>query len=228
MSPTTTPTGASVLDGPNEIEWSTRSFVDNPDGNALRWGTLYNFRFDADVPPAFHDVSIGLFRPGVPDRLVRHDLDPRHVQRQRDVRSWRNLCQLRDRLRERRLRSRRGLLQLRAGLWWTRSPELSCGDQADNDCDQYYDCFDTDCCADVGCAPPDADGDHFVGCGDCVEGDETIWGTPSDVLDVRVAKVGIGGPADLGRARRPRRLESPSTSWSARRTRRTSGIPRSA
>lgn len=42
----------------------------NPRGNALRWGTLYNFWFDANRAPATGQVSIGLFKgfaPGTPN-----------------------------------------------------------------------------------------------------------------------------------------------------------------
>jgi len=34
--------------------------------NALRFGTLYNFRFDASTPPTTGNVTIGLFKPGTP------------------------------------------------------------------------------------------------------------------------------------------------------------------
>ena len=47
----------------NEVVWETETFFENPEANALRWGTLYNFRFDTDVPPAILNVDLGLFRP---------------------------------------------------------------------------------------------------------------------------------------------------------------------
>ncbi|HEX4824348.1 MAG TPA: hypothetical protein VFV19_08550 [Candidatus Polarisedimenticolaceae bacterium] len=41
--------------------------VQNPaNSNALRWGTLYNFRFDANVGPGTGSVTIGLWRAGQP------------------------------------------------------------------------------------------------------------------------------------------------------------------
>jgi hypothetical protein len=58
---------------PAAVTWSTQTFNENPDANALRWGTLYNFRFDADAPPVQGTVTIGLFRPGQagdPDSLT--------------------------------------------------------------------------------------------------------------------------------------------------------------
>jgi len=51
------------------LTWSTAPFDTWPDANALRWGSLYNFRFEADVPPETSTATIGLFRPGTPDRV---------------------------------------------------------------------------------------------------------------------------------------------------------------
>lgn len=48
----------------NQIVWSTQSFDENPNANALRWGTLYTFRFDAAAAPAFAAVTVDLFLPG--------------------------------------------------------------------------------------------------------------------------------------------------------------------
>ena len=33
-------------------------------GNAVRWGTAYTFRFDADYPPSDANSVLGLWRPG--------------------------------------------------------------------------------------------------------------------------------------------------------------------
>jgi hypothetical protein len=51
------------------VSWSTDSFDSNPNANALRWGTLYNFRFDSILPPATAQATIGLFKPGTPDEV---------------------------------------------------------------------------------------------------------------------------------------------------------------
>ena len=42
--------------------WSTEAFATNPNANALRWGTTYNFRFDADAPPSFSQMTVGAFK----------------------------------------------------------------------------------------------------------------------------------------------------------------------
>jgi hypothetical protein len=56
---------SSVANG--AVTWSSpQTFGQNQNSNALRWSTLYNFRFDADVPPGTGTVSLGLFRPGTP------------------------------------------------------------------------------------------------------------------------------------------------------------------
>jgi hypothetical protein len=47
----------------NSISWATQPFAVNVNANALRWATLYNFRFDADAPPTCDgNVMLGLFR----------------------------------------------------------------------------------------------------------------------------------------------------------------------
>jgi hypothetical protein len=54
---------ASVAPG-SGITWACTPYAQNVNANALRWGTLYNFRFTTDVPPdANGSVTIGLFTP---------------------------------------------------------------------------------------------------------------------------------------------------------------------
>ena len=68
-----------------EVSWATTPFSTNANANALRWGTIYNFRFDAEAEPTLGTVTLGLFRPSlsthidVPNVLVPGDprvLDP--------------------------------------------------------------------------------------------------------------------------------------------------------
>ncbi len=58
------------------VTWSTTPFDTNPNANALRWGTLYNFRFETDVPPETSVATIGLFRTGSPDRVDAATIGP--------------------------------------------------------------------------------------------------------------------------------------------------------
>ncbi len=48
------------------LTWSCDSFGSNPNANAIRWGTMYNFRFRANTPPASGEVTLGVFEPGTP------------------------------------------------------------------------------------------------------------------------------------------------------------------
>jgi len=45
--------------------WNTQTFDANANANALRWSTMFNFRFDADQPPVAGFATLGLFKPGV-------------------------------------------------------------------------------------------------------------------------------------------------------------------
>ena len=46
------------------LGWSTETYKENPQGNALRWGTTYNFRFISNVPPANGSIMLHPFRSG--------------------------------------------------------------------------------------------------------------------------------------------------------------------
>jgi hypothetical protein len=45
-------------------EWTTSTFAQNPNANALRWGTTYTFRFDSPRPPVAGTGTLHLFRSG--------------------------------------------------------------------------------------------------------------------------------------------------------------------
>ena len=47
------------------VTWQTDEHSVNANANALRWGTLYNFRFQANAPPVPVTATIGLFSPDV-------------------------------------------------------------------------------------------------------------------------------------------------------------------
>jgi hypothetical protein len=51
------------------ITWSTDDYETDPNANALTYQTLFNFRFDADVPPTPSSAISGIFKPGGPDVL---------------------------------------------------------------------------------------------------------------------------------------------------------------
>jgi len=58
------------------ISWATDEFDVNTNGNALRWSTLYNFRFDAQVAPGSVTATLGLFKPGSPAAVTVSVLGP--------------------------------------------------------------------------------------------------------------------------------------------------------
>ena len=45
------------------MTWTGPNFATTPNGNSLRWGTMYNFWFTADQPPVNVQANMGLFRP---------------------------------------------------------------------------------------------------------------------------------------------------------------------
>src|SRR6185503_3991900 len=47
---------------PDALTWATQTFAQNQNANAIRWGTLYNFRFDSDRPPDLTNATVGFFK----------------------------------------------------------------------------------------------------------------------------------------------------------------------
>lgn len=55
--------------GGSGITWQTQPYAVNPHANPIRWGTMYNFWFDADAPPMATTATLGVFKPGSPTTL---------------------------------------------------------------------------------------------------------------------------------------------------------------
>ena len=53
-----------------ELVCSTDSYSSNQWANAIRWGSVYNFRFTASAEPEMGDITLDLFRPGSPDSVI--------------------------------------------------------------------------------------------------------------------------------------------------------------
>src|SRR5205823_2205161 len=49
----------NVTQNASSVTWSTDTIAQNQNANAIRFGTLYNFRFDADQPPNPTDATVG-------------------------------------------------------------------------------------------------------------------------------------------------------------------------
>ena len=60
--------GAEWTFNPSAISltWNSETFAQNPNANAIRWGTLYNFRFDSNTPPVASNATVGFFKTGAP------------------------------------------------------------------------------------------------------------------------------------------------------------------
>ena len=56
----------NVTQDASSITWNSETFAQNQNANAIRFGTLYNFRFDADQPPQNAFATVGYFKTGSP------------------------------------------------------------------------------------------------------------------------------------------------------------------
>src|SRR5216117_2381145 len=60
----------SVTQASDSITWNSETFAQNQNANAIRFGTLYNFRFDADQPPQSVNATVGFFKTGSPSTVA--------------------------------------------------------------------------------------------------------------------------------------------------------------
>jgi len=60
----------SSIRNAGDFGWSTETIAQNQNANAIRWGTLYNFRFDANAAPQMRLVTIGFFKTGAPITML--------------------------------------------------------------------------------------------------------------------------------------------------------------
>ncbi len=63
------------IGGNRTLSWSTSIFDADPNANALRWGSTYNFRFNANTPPQGTEITLVQYRgsvdgPGAPASLL--------------------------------------------------------------------------------------------------------------------------------------------------------------
>lgn len=65
--------------GGSTLTWSTETFDQNPNANSLVFGTMFNFRFDAEAPPAAIDATLGLFRPGTGTEVAAATTGPQNT-----------------------------------------------------------------------------------------------------------------------------------------------------
>jgi len=145
------------------VAWETASFEENPDANALRWGTLYNFRFEVAAAPTAGAVSLGLFRPGTPGAVAVPALVPQPCDADATCDPGEHAC------------------NCASDCGDPAGAEYECADGFDDDCDGDLDCEDGDCCGSPACSLDDHDGDTHLACEDCDDGHGGIWATPGEV-----------------------------------------------
>lgn len=181
------------------VTWATQTHDVNPNANALRWGTLYNFRFDANVAPVTDKVTLFMFKPalGFPASIPATILTPDACLLD-GVCAGSETCAncAADCAGQGGGAGCCGNLSCETGEnpclcaadCGSQTPvEVACGDGIDNDCDAQTDCLDLDCCTAAACVGSDPDGDGFAAC-DCNNADSDAWSTPGEVLELRLAK----------------------------------------
>lgn len=63
-------TAWAAVNSGGDLTWSTDTYASNPNANAIRWGTMYNFWFDANAAPIGSTASLGRFKPGAGSAVI--------------------------------------------------------------------------------------------------------------------------------------------------------------
>ncbi len=188
---------SSTVDA-TSVKWNCETFAANPNANALRWGTLYNFRFDANVPPGNFQITAGIFKPGSPTSFTINTVVPSACNSDGVCQSGEDCtncpadcsnqgggtgccgngtCEVGE-----------NPCRCAADCGAQQANEFSCQNGRDDDCDAQIDCADVDCCIDAACSGVDHDGDGRP-C-DCNDADPLVWAKPTEASDLRLTKSG--------------------------------------
>lgn len=66
--PSNTPWTTSIAS--STLTWSTDTFATDPNTSAIRWGTMFNFWFDADSAPVTSAAALRRFKPGAGPNVI--------------------------------------------------------------------------------------------------------------------------------------------------------------
>jgi hypothetical protein len=196
----------------DSISWSTTDHGVDPNANALRWGTLYNFRFDADVPPVTGEVTLGLFLPGIPSQVQVAARIPSQCNNDGTCAGEETCSDCADCVilgapveiccGDMICDPMESTCQCAADCGLPPAQELFCDDGVDEDCDGDIDCADLDCCDDAACTTGiDGDGDGVADC-DCDDGNNQAWALPGEAQSLVFGADGTSlswqAPAEFG------------------------------
>ena len=192
----------TVTVGAKAVTWATAPYEADPGANALRWGTLYNFRFDAGAAPVATTATLGSFKPGAAGSFGMSTLGP-------DPCSLNGVCGLDETCANCAADCQHqgggagccgnGVCEVGenpclcgADCGPALASEATCGNGIDEDCDGSIDCADTDCCASAACAASDPDGDHVAAPCDCDSANAQVHATPGEARSLMVSRDGSG------------------------------------
>jgi hypothetical protein len=192
--------------GATAVQWRAATLVINGQvPNALRWGTLYNFRIDATAAPGTHAITLGYSDPPRPvfeTSLSIPALTP-------SVCDSDGICDAGETCAScpadcasqgggsgccgnASCEAGETLSTCFADCGVPLAAETQCGDGIDGDRDGLIDCLDTDCCAESACDGFDLDGDGLAAACDCLDNDGSTWGTPGEATNLNLFYYGPG------------------------------------
>lgn len=182
------------------VQWKANTLLlDGHITNALRWGTLYNFRVDVNASPGTHAILLGYNEPPAPTYSLSLSIptltpslcdndgicDPGETcascAADCSGQGGGGGCCGNDACEAGETES-----TCFGDCGQPLVAETQCGDGIDGDRDGSVDCFDTDCCADPACDGFDFDGDGLAVACDCNDASAGSLRTPGEARDLQV------------------------------------------
>lgn len=184
--------------GSSSVTWKANLHVTPEEGNpnVLRWGTLYNFRFEVNAAPGTHNLLLGTTQSRTPfdESLSMATLTPSVCDSDGVCDPGESCASCpADCASQGGGQGCCGDGQCQAGengvacfadCGNTQASETSCTNGLDDDRDGDVDCLDADCCTSIACDAFDVDGDSHAPACDCNDAIGTAWATPGEAKNL--------------------------------------------
>lgn len=178
---------------PTAVQWECETQAANVNANALRWGTLYNYRFDSSAAPTTGTMTLGVWKSGAVTQVTSTTFVPTLCDNDGICDSGETCATCATDCSNQggglgccgngTCQPGENPCRCKADCGLQQPNEASCSNGIDDDCDNGVDCNDGDCCQSGSCGAFDGDHDGFAQVCDCNNANNTIYPGAPQICD---------------------------------------------